>query len=78
VTETVEIVEFTADAPKGCKLPSRLPPKEAGMYQLIRKMHCADKRPAHECLGRLIIDRNGITASCPRCGDARSVNPERS
>lgn len=58
-----------------CDLPRALPAKEAAIYQKLRSLHCDDKRPGHECQGRLTIDRNGITLSCPRCGDARRVNP---
>lgn len=59
--------------PMVCSLPNVVPPDEASIYQRLRQMHCDDKRPGHECQGRLVIDRNGITLTCPRCGDARSV-----
>jgi hypothetical protein len=55
------------------------PPAETAIYQKLRQMHCDDRHPGHECQGRLVIDRNGITLACPRCGDARSAfAPERS
>lgn len=61
-----------------CALPTHCSPKEAELYQKIRDRHCADGRPGHQCLGRLILDKNGMTASCPRCGDVRMVYPKAS
>lgn len=61
--------------PVMCALPTHASEKEAELYQKIRQRHCADGRPGHECQGRIILDRNGVTLSCPRCGDARSVFP---
>lgn len=58
-----------------CALPTHCPPAEVGLYQKIRQLHCEDRRPGHQCQGRVTIDRNGITLSCPRCGDARSLFP---
>lgn len=56
-----------------CALPTHCSAAETAFYQKLRQIHCEDKRPGHDCQGRLVIDRNGITLSCPRCGDARSV-----
>ena len=50
-----------------------IPAGEAAVYQRIRSMHCDDELPGHDCQGRVIIDRHGVTLSCPRCGDARRV-----
>lgn len=60
--------------PAMCGVPGRLTEKETNIYQILRRAHCSDGRTAHDCLGRITIDKNGITASCPRCGDSRSVN----
>ena len=56
-----------------CALPTTTSVKEAELYQEIRSRHCAAGRDGHHCLGRISIDRAGITLSCPRCGDARSL-----
>jgi hypothetical protein len=50
-----------------------MPAKEAELYQLLRNRHCDQRLESHECAGRLIIDRNGITLACPLCGDARKA-----
>lgn len=60
-----------------CLLPTTCSPEETRVYRdlhhLLRERHCAAGEASHECQGRIILDRNGITLSCPRCGDARSV-----
>ena len=58
-----------------CCLPTHMPAGDAAVYQQLRQSHCEDRRPGHDCQGRLVIDRNGLTLSCPRCGDARQVFP---
>lgn len=63
-------------APASCNVPGRLTAEETNIYEMLRRAHCARKLDAHDCQGRLTIDKNGITASCPRCGDSRSVNAE--
>jgi predicted RNA-binding Zn-ribbon protein involved in translation (DUF1610 family) len=61
--------------PLFCFLPTHVPAEEAEAYQAIHAHHCADNRPGHSCAGRITIDRLGITLSCPRCGDHRSLFP---
>lgn len=58
-----------------CCLPTGMPADEAAAWQELRRVHCADGRDHHHCLGQVTIDRAGITLSCPRCGDARSLYP---
>lgn len=59
-----------------CVLPTTTSVKEAKLYSRIHERHCADNRPAHTCVGRISIDRLGITLNCPRCGDHRSLFPK--
>jgi hypothetical protein len=60
-----------------CTMPTPATRKESELYRLMRdrliKAHCADKRPAHRCAGKITIDREHITFQCPRCGDARQL-----
>lgn len=56
-----------------CAMPYRIRPDEAQAYRALRTAHCVPGHASEECSGRLIIDRNGITLACPRCGDARGV-----
>jgi hypothetical protein len=72
--ETV-IAGWNTDNPKGCRMPEPMNPKLADVLQKLRLMHCAEDKPSHECSGRLLIDRNGMTLQCPLCGDERSVYP---
>jgi hypothetical protein len=58
-----------------CPLPTHLPADEAAIYQKLRALHCADRRPGHQCHGKVSLERNGMTLSCPRCGDHRSLYP---
>ena len=58
-----------------CALPTTCSAEETELYRLLRETHCAAGRDAHHCVGQVTIDREGITLSCPRCGDARSVYP---
>lgn len=57
-----------------CALPTTTSVKDALLYRTIHTRGCADGRE-HHCVGQITIDRLGITLSCPRCGDARSVYP---
>jgi hypothetical protein len=59
---------------KCCRIPNKLDPDETRIYDRIREGHCAQKEAAHECSGRITIDRNGITLSCPLCGDSRGLH----
>lgn len=54
-----------------CNMPHDVPADEASLYARLRSLHCAQQQESHDCSGRLTIDRNGITLSCPLCGDAR-------
>jgi hypothetical protein len=63
--------------PAFCFLPTRTSEKEAELYQKLHGRLCADNRPTHSCAGKVSIDRLGITLSCPRCGDHRSLFPEQ-
>ncbi len=60
-----------------CHMPTPETPKMAGVYkqmrELVVRVHCADKRPAHKCAGAVTIDRTTITLNCPRCGDVRKI-----
>jgi predicted RNA-binding Zn-ribbon protein involved in translation (DUF1610 family) len=57
-------------------MPTHVPAAEAEAYQAVHQHHCADNnRTAHSCAGKITIDRLGITLSCPRCGDHRSLFP---
>jgi len=62
--------------PSFCFLPTQMPGEKAEAYQAIHEHHCADKRPGHLCAGKVTLDRLGITLSCPRCGDHRSLFPK--
>lgn len=60
-----------------CKMPTPARMREAEIYASLRdtivRAHCADKRPAHRCAGKITITRTDITLQCPRCGDARQI-----
>jgi hypothetical protein len=58
-----------------CRLPQQMPSHEAELYRQVHAMHCARRETGHQCSGRVSIDKNGITLTCPLCGDARSVYP---
>lgn len=70
--ETV-LARWESDNPKGCRVPEPMIAGMAIVCHRLRQVHCAKKKTSHECSGRLIIDRNGMTLSCPLCGDERSV-----
>lgn len=57
---------------KMCSMPTRLDDKHSEFYRKFHTVHC-DQKKSHDCSGRITVDRNGITLSCPLCGDARSV-----
>lgn len=59
-----------------CRIPQPMPADEAAGYQGLREAHCENGRAGHDCSGRLIIDRNGVTLACPLCGDARTTYPK--
>lgn len=61
---------------KMCLVPEKLDAPHTHLYQKIRSLHCDRNKESHACSGRIIIDRNGVTLSCPLCGDARSVYPK--
>jgi hypothetical protein len=56
-----------------CYVPSVMDPTEMALYEKVRAVHCAQKKPSHDCHGRVTLDRNGMTLQCPLCGDTRSV-----
>ena len=42
------------------------------LYSTLHHIACDRKdAPDHECVGRLVIDRAGVTMSCALCGDSR-------
>jgi predicted RNA-binding Zn-ribbon protein involved in translation (DUF1610 family) len=57
-------------------MPAPAKPAEQEIYRGIRdrliKAHCEAKR-AHNCCGKITIDREHITFNCPLCGDARQI-----
>lgn len=59
-----------------CFVPNKLDETHTNLYRKIRALHCDRNKESHECAGRITIDRNGVTLSCPLCGDARSVYPK--
>lgn len=69
----VEILPWESGAPHGCRMPSVMEARVEKVLVRLREIHCAGKMGSHECSGRLIVDRNGMTLSCPLCGDAREV-----
>jgi hypothetical protein len=73
--DPVTIVPFLSGAPQSCLMPTPMKPLEAQLYEKIRTLHCDRKRASHDCRGRVQLDRNGMTLSCPLCGDHRSVYP---
>lgn len=58
-----------------CLVPGTMPPEDAEIYLTLRGIHCDRKKQSHECSGRMIIDRNGLTLACPLCGDSRALYP---
>lgn len=62
--------------PNCCTMPEPAPPDEAMIYRHMRdiliRAHCSAKR-AHQCCGKITIDRNHITFNCPLCGDVRQT-----
>lgn len=69
----IDIVPWESDSPKGCRMPEPMKPLIEKVCHTMRKAHCAASKPSHECSGRLIVDRNGMTLACPLCGDERQV-----
>lgn len=69
----VEILPFQSGAAKACLMPSAMDPVEAQLYEKVRTFHCDRKAESHACRGRVTLDRNGMTLSCPLCGDHRTV-----
>lgn len=66
--------------PTGCRWPPReVPASEATIYEKLRarivNAHCAAGRGAHQCCGRITLDRQHVTLSCRLCGDARLNMP---
>ena len=62
--------------PTGCRWPPRkAPDSETAIYERLRERivsaHCAADRGAHQCCGKITLDRQHITLSCRLCGDAR-------
>jgi hypothetical protein len=59
-----------------CESPSKMEKMERDLYEKIHAMNCSHserKNPDHSCSGRVTIDKNGVTRSCPLCGDSRNV-----
>lgn len=54
----------------------RLNPRETYAMQQIRRMHCAQEKGSHDCVGRVTIDPGGVTLQCARCGDCRQNNAD--
>jgi len=69
----VTVVAWGSEAPKGCRMPEPMDAGVAKVCEGLRKIHCAEGKSSHDCSGRLIIDRNGLTLACPLCGDERQV-----
>lgn len=66
--------------PDHCLIPGEVDnDREADLYRRIRdtllRAHCDDGRDEHRCVGRITLDRDGITLNCARCGDARQLLP---
>ena len=51
-----------------CLMPKKLGADHTRLYRRIRALHCDRKKESHECSGRMVIDRNGVTLTCPLCG----------
>jgi hypothetical protein len=66
------------DPVTSCHMPQKADLKESELYLKLHDMNC-DRRgePGHKCAGRVMIDSNGVTLSCPLCGDLRKTfDPE--
>jgi len=61
---------------KLCGMPEAMSVGEQRLYEKIRVVHCERAQVSHECLGRMTIDRRGVTLQCPLCGDARNIYPK--
>ncbi len=58
-----------------CHMPKVMSAAESELFQKLHASFCARKEESnHACVGRVIMDRNGVTLSCPLCGDHRSVH----
>jgi hypothetical protein len=49
---SIDIVPWSSDSPKGCRLPEVMGPIEARLYERIRIIHCDRKAASHDCHGR--------------------------
>lgn len=57
-----------------CEVPQACDVHEIELYRKFHSMHCARREKGeHDCMGRVTLDRNGVTLQCPRCGDSRKV-----
>lgn len=56
-------------------MPAPIAAADVPMYRLLRELHCDRNAAAHQCAGKVTIDRDGVTVQCPLCGDARGVMP---
>lgn len=64
-------------APKGSNVPATLPDADACAYRMLMAAHCDQGHTDPKlCVGKVTIDRNGVTTSCPICGDARATWPD--
>lgn len=70
---TVEILPWASGASQGCTMPAVMDPLEAQLYERMRTLHCDRKAESHDCHGRVVLDRNGMTLQCPLCGDNRTI-----
>ena len=61
-----------------CLMPRPVPDAEAQMYQRFHAMHCERRgEEHHRCAGRVTVDANGVTMSCPLCGDSRKTYSQK-
>jgi hypothetical protein len=64
----------TGEPITSCEMPFTATPHEAQMYRKFHSVHCDRKdEPNHKCSGTVKVDANGVTMSCPRCGDSRKT-----
>jgi hypothetical protein len=56
-------------------IPTPIAVEDAALYRLLREAHCDRNATAHQCAGKVTIDRAGVSLQCPLCGDARGVMP---
>lgn len=54
-------------------LPEVMKEDDAALYQKLRSLHCDRNLESHQCAGRLVLDRLGLTLQCRLCGDVRSL-----